>query len=187
MSVIDDLDTGRQPGSVSNREVDVAIFYLGDPVVETLENIRRLSNRDVAPPVVVLTAIGDDATILAAFRAGALTYLPESTAPEILVEAISHAARGESLLSPKVAATLVKAFARVAGPLSHPSLEKPYFSKRDAAILRELARGANNREIAATLSIAEGTVRNHVSAIFTKLTVRNRTHAALRARAVGII
>lgn len=179
-------NSDRAIGIAADQKSDVALFNLREPLFEGLESIRRLASLPAAPRVIVLSGIDDGATILAAFRAGALAYLLDSTPQEALLESISCAARGESLLSPKIAATLVREFARIAGPPSRLDLEKPRLSKRESTILRELTRGANNREIAAALSIVEGTVKNHLSTIFAKLGVRDRTGAALKARELGL-
>lgn len=112
-----------------------------------------------------------------------------------LVEAIRMAARGESFLHPSVATRLVAEFNRLTdarpspqpSPLSPtPSLIEP-LSERELEILRHLSQGASNREIANTLYITEGTVKNHITNILGKLGVRDRTQAALKAREMGLI
>lgn len=188
LNVIAELRNGDQAvGVTADQKSDIALFNLREPLFEGLESISRLTSPPGAPRVIVVSGIDDGSTILAAFRAGAVAYLPESTPPEALIESIYCAARGESLLSPKIAALLVREFARIAGPPSRLDLEKPHLSKRETTIVRELARGANNREIAAALSIVEGTVKNHLSTIFIKLGVRDRTGAALKARELGLV
>lgn len=188
LTVVAELkDNDRAVGIAADQKPNVALFNLREPLFEGLENIRRLASLPTAPRVIVVSGIEDDATILAAFRAGALAYLSDSAPQETLIESISCASRGEALLPPHIAATLVREFARIAGPPSRLDLKKPRISKREITILRELARGANNREIAAALSIVEGTVKNHLSTIFAKLEVRDRTGAALKARELGLV
>ena len=188
LNVVAELKNGDHGvGVAADQKSDIALFNLREPLFEGLESIRRLTSIPDAPRVIVVSAIDDGATVLAAFRACAVAYLPESTPPEALVESISLVARGESVLSPKITALLIREFARLAGPPSRLDLKKPHLSKRETTIVRELARGANNREIAAALSIVEGTVKNHLSTIFMKLGVRDRTGAALKARELGLV
>lgn len=187
LNVVAELRNGdRALGDTTDQKSDVVLFNLREPFFDGLESIRRLTSNPDAPRVIVVSGLDDGATILAAFRAGAVAYLPESAPPEALAEAISLVARGESVLSPRITALLIREFARIAGPPSRLDLKKPHLSKREATIVRELARGANNREIATALSIVEGTVKNHLSTIFTKLGVRDRTGAALKARELGL-
>jgi DNA-binding NarL/FixJ family response regulator len=110
----------------------------------------------------------------------------KDTSSARLLEAIQLAARGESLLDPAVAAKLVTEFARTPPPARRTAADELGLSERELAVLQQLAQGAANKEIAARLGIAEGTVKNHVTSILDKLGVSDRTQAALRARALGL-
>jgi DNA-binding NarL/FixJ family response regulator len=126
--------------------------------------------------------------VFAALRAGAVGYLLKDVSSDRLVEALLAAARGESVLQPSVAARVVARFAQLAddpGPRSQP-LVVP-LSDRELDVLRLLAEGGSNREIAGKLFLAEGTVKNHVSNVLAKLGARDRTQAALRARELGLL
>jgi DNA-binding NarL/FixJ family response regulator len=124
--------------------------------------------------------------VFEALRAGAIGYLLKDTSSEKLAEAISLAARGESVLPPNIATKVIREFARIAVAPKRDAAAELGLSDREVDVLRELARGASNKEIGVALSIAEGTVKNHVTNIFTKLGVQDRTRAALKARELGL-
>ena len=113
-------------------------------------------------------------------------YLLKDAPSEKLGEAIRGAAIGESFLQPSVAAKVVAEFARLTRKKVSQPLVEP-LSEREFEILRLLATGTTNREIAGTLFLAEGTVKNHVTNILSKLQVRDRTQAALKARETGLV
>ena len=129
----------------------------------------------------------DDEAVFAGLRAGAVGYLLKDTPSEKLGEAIRAAARGKSFLQPAIAAKVVAEFVCLTPAAApQPALVEP-LSKRERDILRRVAMGASNKEIAADLFIAEGTVKNHVTNILGKLGVRDRTQAALKARELGLL
>jgi DNA-binding NarL/FixJ family response regulator len=138
--------------------------------------------------VIALTTFEDDETVFEGLRAGAVGYLLKDTPSEKLIEAIHVAARGESFLQPSIAAKVLAEFSRMppASPPSAAPLAEP-LSERELEVLRLLASGASNKEIAAALVIAEGTAKNHVTSILAKLGVRDRTQAALRGRELGLL
>lgn len=166
---------------------DVVLMDLRMPVEDGVAATRRIAELPRAPRVIVLTTFDDDESIFEAVRAGALGYLLKDTRSAVLVQAIQLAARGESFLQPSVAAKLVGEFARIAPPARRNRAEELGLSERELAVLRELARGAANKEIASTLGIAEGTVKNHVTSILAKLRVQDRTQAAIKAHELGIV
>lgn len=127
--------------------------------------------------------------MFAAIRAGAIGYLLKDASSERLVEAVRAAARGESPLEPAVAAKLVARFAQLA---DEPGRSRPQplvtpLTDRELDVVRLLADGRSNREIAAALFLAEGTVKNHVTGALAKLGARDRTQAALKARDLGLL
>jgi DNA-binding NarL/FixJ family response regulator len=123
-----------------------------------------------------------------ALRAGAVGYLLKDVSAARLVEAIHAAARDESVLQPSVAAKVVARFARLpdAEAVPQPQPLVVPLSDRELDVVRLVAEGRSNREIAAALFLAEGTVKNHVTNVLSKLGARDRTQAALRARALGL-
>jgi DNA-binding NarL/FixJ family response regulator len=167
---------------------DVVLMDLRMPVLDGAAATRRLRAAQPDVRVIVLTTFDEDAAIFDGLRAGATGYLLKDAPTEKLYEAIRAAARGESFLQPSVASRVVAEFARLSerSPESIQALVDP-LSTRELEILRLLAGGATNREIALQLFIAEGTVKNHVTNIFSKLDVTDRTRAAIKARELGLL
>ncbi len=164
----------------------VVLMDLQMPVLDGVAATRRLHEEQPDCRVIVLTTFDDDEMVFDGLRAGALGYLLKDAPSEKLAEAIRFAARGESFLQPSVAAKVVAEFARLTTRPRAAILVEP-LSERELEILRLIAGGASNREIAETLFLAEGTVKNHVTNILGKMAVRDRTQAALKARESGLI
>jgi DNA-binding NarL/FixJ family response regulator len=164
---------------------DVVLMDLRMPVLDGVAATRRLRLAHPSVQVIALTTFDDDEDVFAALRAGAVGYLLKDVSSARLIEAVLAAARGESVLQPSVAAKVVARFAQLPEPAPQP-LVVP-LSEREQEVLRLLADGRSNREIAAKLFLAEGTVKNHVTNLLGKLGVRDRTQAALRARDLGLL
>jgi DNA-binding NarL/FixJ family response regulator len=172
----------------------VVLMDLQMPVLDGVGATRCLKAEQPDCRVIVLTTFDDDENVFDGLRAGAVGYLLKDAPSEKLCEAIRLAARGESFLQPSVAAKVVAEFARLTSPASktaaplQPHVEpliEP-LSDREREILSLISAGASNREIANTLFLAEGTVKNHVTNILGKLGVRDRTQAALKAKEMGL-
>ncbi len=164
---------------------DVILMDLQMPVMDGAAATRRLRAQQPDAKVIVLTTFDDEENVFEGLRAGAVGYLLNDTPSAKLVEAIRLAARGESFLEPSVAAKVVSEFARLS-PRPAEQLAEP-LSEREIEVLRLVAAGASNREIAAQLVIAEGTVKNHLTNILAKLGVSDRTEAAVKAKELGLI
>src|SRR5438477_1591620 len=166
----------------------VVLMDLQMPVLDGVAATRRLHKERPYCRVIVLTTFDDDEMVFDGLRAGAIGYLLKDASSEKLGEAIRSAALGESFLQPSVAAKVVAEFARLTSKpgMNARALVEP-LSDRELEILGLIADGASNREIAGTLFLAEGTVKNHVTNILGKLGVRDRTQAALKARDTGLI
>jgi DNA-binding NarL/FixJ family response regulator len=168
---------------------DVVLMDLHMPVLDGIAATRRLRAEQPRVRVLALTTFDDDEDVFEALRAGALGYLLKDVSADRLVEAVLAASRGESVLQPSVAARVVARFAQLpdaaAAPRPQP-LVVP-LSERELDVLRLVAEGHSNREIAGRLFLAEGTVKNHVTNVLAKLGTRDRTQAALRARALGLL
>ena len=166
---------------------DVVLMDLRMPNLGGVAATRQLRAAHPDVRVLVLTTFDDDEDIFEGLRAGALGYLLKDAGSAKLFEAVRAAARGESFLQPSVAAKVVAEFARLAeGAPRGEALVDP-LSDRELEVLRLVAQGASNKEVAAALHIAEGTVKNHLTNVFSKLGVRDRTQAALKARSLGLI
>ena len=173
---------------VPSLQPSVVLMDLQMPVLDGVAATRRLHEEQPDCRVIVLTTFDDDEMVFDGLRAGAVGYLLKDAPSEKLAEAIRVAARGETFLQPSVAAKVVAEFARLTRkpvPTANPEIEP--LSERELEILRLIAQGASNREIAGTLFLAEGTVKNHVTNILGKLEVRDRTQAALKAKESGLI
>jgi len=166
----------------------VVLMDLQMPVLDGVAATRRLRSLHPECKVIALTTFDDDDYVFEALRAGAVGYLLKDAPSEKLVEAIRAAARGESFLQPSVAAKVIAEFARITDKRPHPHqpLIEP-LTERELEILSLIANGYSNKEIAVTLLIAEGTVKNHVTSILGKLAVRDRTQAALKGVELGLI
>lgn len=167
---------------------DVVLMDLHMPVLDGIAATRRLRAEQPDVRVLALTTFDDDEDVFAALRAGAVGYLLKDVSSARLVEALLAAARGESVLQPSVTTRVVARFAALpdlTAPRPQP-LVVP-LSDRELQVVRLLADGRSNREIAAVLFLAEGTVKNHVTTVLMKLDARDRTQAALRARALGLL
>ena len=167
---------------------DVVLMDIRMPRLDGVEATRRLRLRWPDARVIILTTFDDDAFVFDGLRAGALGYLLKDVSGEELAEAIRKVAGGGALIEPSVARKVLAEFARLAEP-ARPAAEQlaEPLSEREQEILRLMAQGANNRQIASQLFLAEGTVKNYVSTILDKLSVQDRTQAALRARELGLL
>lgn len=163
---------------------DVVLMDLRMPRLDGVAATRRLRAEQPACRVIALTTFDDDEYVFEALRAGAAGYLLKDVSSAKLFEAIRVAARGESFLQPSVAAKVVAEFARLSAAAPPPLVE--LLSDREQQVLRLVAEGATNREIASRLFITPGTVKNHVTSILGKLGVSDRTQAALKARELGL-
>ena len=172
---------------VRSTGASVVLMDLQMPILDGVAATRRLHDEQPDCRVIVLTTFDDDELVFDGLRAGAVGYLLEDAPSEKLAEAIRVAARGETFLQPSVAAKVVAEFARLTrkGVEASNSFSES-LSERELEILRLIARGASNREIAATLFLAEGTVKNHVTNILGKLGATNRREVAAMAARHGL-
>lgn len=170
---------------------DVILMDIRMPVLNGIDATRRLraALRDEnVGRIIILTTFDNDDDVFEALRAGAVGYLLKDVASEVLFEAIHTAARGESFLQPAIASKVLAEFSRMPRPATEESSELIVpLSRREKEILQLMATGASNKEIANILMIAEGTVKNHVSAVLTKLDARDRMQAVIIAQKMRII
>lgn len=168
--------------ALSATAVDVVLSDIRMPGLGGPDAVRARRARGDRTPVILLTTFDEGELLLEAVDAGAQGFLLKDAAPEDLIEAIGAVARGESLLQP-VATDPVRA--RYA--YREQGAPKTHFTEREVSILRLLAGGYSNKEIARSLFLAEGTVKNYVSDILDKLGTRDRTRAVLKAITLRVI
>jgi two-component system, NarL family, response regulator LiaR len=163
---------------------DVALMDLIMPGMDGVEATRRLTAQSPRTNVVMLTSYHDDEHVFPAIRAGALSYVLKEVGPEELADAVRKAAAGEAVLHPRVAARVVRELhgARRDEPNAFREL-----SDREMEVLKLIADGLSNAEIASRLYVSEKTVKSHVSNILGKLHLADRTQAAVYAWRQGVV
>lgn len=161
---------------------DVVLMDLVMPNMDGIQATREITNKHPNTRVIVLTSFAADEQVFPAIQAGALGYLLKDSGPQELVQAIHQVYRGESSLEPSVAR---KVLAQLSGSSQKPPTQDP-LTAREVDILRLIAQGHSNKEIARQLSISDETVHAHVSNILGKLQLASRTQAALYALKEGI-
>ena len=165
---------------------DVVLMDLRMPELDGVEAMRRIRTEDPDVKFIVLTTYDSDEYIFDAIEAGAKGYLLKDASRDELFRAVRAVYRGESLVEPGVAARLLDRFAQLSRENTRGSGPE-LLSERELEVLRLIATGAPNKEIAATLSISESTAKTHVANIFQKLDVKDRTEAVTQAIQRGII
>jgi DNA-binding NarL/FixJ family response regulator len=171
---------------VAELNPDVVLMDVRMPRMNGLEALRALRRTDPGRRVVLLTTFDEDSVVLEALRAGVQGFLLKDVTLDQLSDAIRRVASGETLLPPGVTERVMRGFSEV--PHDFPSSDLPEgLTRRELEVLRLIARGMSNREIADTLGTAEGTVKNQTSSILSKLGVRDRTRAVLRALELGCL
>ncbi len=167
---------------------DVILMDLRMPVMDGVTAIKRIKAVLPESRIIVLTTFDDDESVFDGLRAGAVGYLLKDVSSEKLADAIRAASRGEYFLLPSITAKVMAEFSRFSRPVpTHSETLVDPLTNREEEILRLVATGASNKEIADSLVIAEGTVKNHITSILNKLNARDRMQAVIRARELGIV
>lgn len=165
---------------------DVVLMDIRMPVMDGVEATRRLCATWPQAHILILTTFDDDASLFPALQAGALGYLLKDSSGNELAAAVRTIASGAALIGPALARKVLGQFGRLTPPITPPPMVEP-LSDRELDILRLLAEGYSNGQIAGRLNLAEGTVKNYVTNILQKTGSRDRTQAALRAKALGLL
>jgi len=183
IEVVGEAENGREAVAETDRlQPDVILMDLVMPEMDGIEAIRRITAQQPEARILVLTSFAADDKVFPAIKAGALGYLLKDSEPEELVGAIHQVHRGESSLHPAVARKLLQELSR---PPKKPPTPEP-LTEREVEVLRLVAQGRSNQEIAEELVISEATARTHVSNILRKLHLASRTQAALYALREGL-
>ncbi len=163
---------------------EVVLMDVRMPRKDGVQATREIRTRFPKTQVIILTTFDDDEYVFDGLRAGAVGYLLKDVEAKEIIDAIQRVAQGEALIQPSIARKVVGEFARMGPRRGVTGIED--LSEREVEIVRLLAGGLSNREIAEKLVITEGTVKNHVTSILSKWGVRDRTQAALRAKEIGL-
>jgi DNA-binding NarL/FixJ family response regulator len=189
LSVIGEASDGREAIEVATRQrPDVILMDIRMPVMDGIDATRRLNASALSPKprVLILTTFDLDEYVYAAIRAGASGFLLKDAPPDDLIHAIRVVARGEALLAPTVTRRLIEEFASRPEPDGAPE-GMDELTERELEVLRSLAAGLSNAEIADALFVSEATVKTHISHILTKLGLRDRVQAVVVAYESGLV
>lgn len=187
IQIVAEAGDGVEGAVIIRREhPDVVLLDVRMPKASGLDLLRELRAADELPPTILLTTFDDDEALLEGVKAGARGYLLKDVSLEQLTGAIRAVAAGETLIRPVVTERVLRGLEHVRRDFD--SLDPPDpLTRREIEILRLMAGGYSNREIADALGTAEGTIKNHASSILSKLGVRDRTRAVLKALERGYI
>ena len=176
---VDGTDAVRKARSL---RPDVIVLDLVMPRKDGIQAAAEITRDDSSARILVLTSFAEEDKLVPAFKAGAVGYLLKDSAPQDLLQAIRNVAQGASSLHPQIAYQLIRALSR---PAERPAAAMP-LTNREREVLRLVAQGLSNDEIAENIHLAERTVRSHISHILAKLHLANRTQLALYALRTGL-
>jgi two-component system, NarL family, response regulator LiaR len=184
IEVVGEADNGQE--AIAQADIlhpDVILMDLAMPKMDGIEATRQIKTSQPESRILVMTSFAADDKVFPAIKAGALGYLLKESAPEDLVQAIRQIHRGESSLHPTIARKVLQ---EITHPPDRPPTPNP-LTEREAEVLRLVAQGLSNQDIARKLNISDPTVRTHVSNIMSKLHLATRIQAALYALREGLV
>jgi DNA-binding NarL/FixJ family response regulator len=188
----DDIEVAGEAGDgeetlalVRMTKPDIVLMDVQMPKLNGLEATHRLVAEGVASRIIILTTFEQDDYVFAALRAGASGFMLKNAGPEDLVHAVRIVAGGDALLAPSVTRRLIQDYAQRPAPPKNVGLSE--LTQRELEVLRLLATGKSNAELAAQLYLGEGTVKTHVSHLLRKLGLRDRVQAVVFAYETGLV
>ena len=188
IEVVGEAESGRQAIDLANRLApDVILMDVRMPNVDGLEATRRLVELGTTARIVILTTFDLDEYVYAAIRAGASGFLLKDVRPQQLVEAIEVVAAGDALLAPSVTQRLLARFAETLTRPEERAAELSLLTERELEVLKLVAAGLSNAELAERLFLSETTVKTHVSSVLRKLSLRDRVQAVVLAYEAGLV
>lgn len=167
-------------------EPDVVLMDINMPGLNGIRVTEQILAQYPQTRIIMLTMLEDDASIFRAMRAGARGYLLKGADPEEVLSVIRAVAEGQALFGPAIATRLMSYFKELSANPGVPGTPFPELTEREVEVLRLIAQGLNNQEIAQKLVLSPKTVRNHITNIFSKLQVADRAQAIVRAREAGL-
>jgi DNA-binding NarL/FixJ family response regulator len=188
IEVVGEAADGRQ-ALARARELDpeVVLMDIRMPELDGLQATRQLLHDDGSTRVLILTTFDLDEYVYEAMKAGASGFLVKDVRPEQLAEAVRVVATGEALLAPTITRRLIEQFVRRPPPTSGPPGELSELSERELEVLKLIARGLANAEIAQSLFVTDATIKTHVTHILAKLALRDRVQAVVLAYESGLV
>jgi len=184
--VVGEADNGEEAVRLAAElDPDVILMDVSMPEMDGVEATRIIRSTGTATRVIMLTMHADSEVLADAIRAGASGYLVKDCSTDEVAEAVRMAAKGDTALSPQLAATMLDEVRRLEVP--NPTEEDRLITKREEEVLQHIADGCSTPEVAERLYISQKTVKNHLASIYQKLDARDRTQAVLQAVRMGII
>ena len=184
--VVGQADNGEEAVRlVAELEPDVVLMDVSMPEMDGVEATRAITQGGSAARIIMLTMHADKEVLADAIRAGACGYLVKDCSTEEVADAVRIAAKGDTALSPQLAATMLDEVRRLEAP--DPTDDERVITKREEEVLQHIADGCSTPEVAERLYISQKTVKNHLASIYQKLDARDRTQAVLQAVRMGIV